>query len=136
MKRPEQGTVSVDLEVPFHDVDAMNIVWHGNYLKYLEIARTELMRSRNLDVQQIVAVGYRQVVIETHCRHVFPLRYGDKFRVHSWFHDVQNRLNIRFEIINLTHNCRSFVGHTILVTTDPDGRMLLETPDAILRSLL
>ena len=55
--------------------------------------------------------------------------------VHAWFHDVQNRLNIRFEITNLTHNRRSLKAHTILVTTDPGGRLLLETPDAILRSL-
>ena len=135
MKRPEQGVVSVDLQVPFHDVDGMHVVWHGNYVKYMELARTELMRSRNLDVQQIIAFGYRQVVIETHCRHVFPLYYGDRFRVHAWFHDVQNRLNIRFEIINLTHDRRSLVGHTILVTTDADGHMLLETPEAILGSL-
>ncbi len=135
MKRPEQGTVFIDLEVPFHDVDAMNIVWHGHYLKYLELARTALMRSRDLDISQLVAAGYRQVVIDTHCRHVFPLHYGDKFRVHAWFHDVQNRLNIRFEILNLTHGRRSLVGHTILVTTDEGGRMLLETPDALLRAL-
>lgn len=136
MKRPEQGVVAVDLQVPFHDVDAMNIVWHGNYLKYLELARTELMRSRNLDVQQIVAAGYRQMVIETHCRYVFPLHYADRFRVHAWFHDVQNRLNIRFEIVNLTHDRRALTGHTILVTTDAAGRMLLETPKEILGALL
>ena len=135
MKRPEHGVVSVDLQVPFHDVDGMHVVWHGHYLKYLEVARTELMRSRNLDVQQILAKGYKQMVIETHCRHVFPLHYGDRFRVHTWFHDVQNRLNIRFEIENLTHQRRSLLAHTILVTTDAEGRMLLETPEAILGAL-
>lgn len=126
---------SIELQVAFHDVDAMQIVWHGHYIKYLELARTELMRSRNLDVQQIIAAGYRQMVIETHCRHVFPLHYGDRFCVYAWFHDVQNRLNIRFEIINLTHNRRSLLAHTILVTTDADGHMLLETPEAILGAL-
>ncbi|MEZ4452430.1 MAG: hypothetical protein R3B09_23395 [Nannocystaceae bacterium] len=28
--------VSVDFEVPFHDVDALRIVWHGHYYKYME----------------------------------------------------------------------------------------------------
>ena len=27
----------VVIEVPFHDVDIMNVVWHGHYLKYFEI---------------------------------------------------------------------------------------------------
>jgi acyl-CoA thioester hydrolase len=127
--------ISVELEVPFHDLDALQIVWHGNYLKYLEIARTALMRSRGLDVEQIVAAGYRQVVIETKCRYAFPLRYGDRFRVDAWFRDVDNRLNIGYEIFNLTHRRRSLHGHTILVTTDPEGRMLLETPHVLLDRL-
>jgi len=27
-------TASATVEVPFHDVDAMNVCWHGHYLKY------------------------------------------------------------------------------------------------------
>ena len=33
----------VIIEVPFHDVDTMNVVWHGHYLKYFEIARCKLL---------------------------------------------------------------------------------------------
>ena len=33
----------VMIEVPFHDVDTMNVVWHGHYLKYFEIARCKLL---------------------------------------------------------------------------------------------
>lgn len=32
-------TVDVDLTIPFHDVDVMGVVWHGNYFRYFEIAR-------------------------------------------------------------------------------------------------
>ena len=34
--------IGVELEVPFHDIDGLGIVWHGNYFKYFELARTEL----------------------------------------------------------------------------------------------
>ena len=34
----------VELEVPFHHVDALGVVWHGHYLEYLEPARTALLR--------------------------------------------------------------------------------------------
>jgi acyl-CoA thioester hydrolase len=133
--RGDAPGISIELEVPFHDVDSLQIVWHGHYLKYLEVARTALMRSRGLDVAEIVALGFRQVVIETKCRYAFPLRYADKFRIDAWFRDVTNRLNIGYEIVNLTENRRSLHGHTILVTTDQDGRMLLETPDVLLQRL-
>jgi len=128
-------SVSVELEVPFHDVDGLQVVWHGHYLKYLEVARTALMRSRNLDIEEVVAAGYRQMVIETKCRYSFPLRYRDRFRVEAWFQDLEHRINIGFEITNLTHSRRSLRGHTILVTTTAEGRLLLETPDALLKRL-
>ena len=28
--------ISIELEVPFHDLDALQIVWHGNYLPFGE----------------------------------------------------------------------------------------------------
>ena len=33
------------IKVSFCDLDPLNIVWHGNYLKYLELARGEMFES-------------------------------------------------------------------------------------------
>ena len=30
-------------KVAFFDVDSMEVMWHGNYVKYLEMARCELL---------------------------------------------------------------------------------------------
>ena len=38
---------SMILDVPFYDVDPMNIVWHGNYIKYLEQARCDFFDKLN-----------------------------------------------------------------------------------------
>ncbi len=133
--RPPDHAISIDLEVPFHDVDAMKIVWHGHYLKYVELARTALLRSRGLDVDSVVAGGYAMMVTESRCRHSYPLRYGDKFRVIAWCAETHNRIRIKYEIRNLTENRRSARGHTVLVTTDLDGNMQYETPAFILTAL-
>src|SRR6185437_9998187 len=39
------GVLHVDTEVtvPFFDVDSIDVVWHGHYVKYLEIARCALL---------------------------------------------------------------------------------------------
>ena len=34
---------SVALKAQFYDVDSMNVVWHGNYVKYFETARCALL---------------------------------------------------------------------------------------------
>ena len=128
-------SLSVELEVPFHDVDPLHVVWHGHYYKYMEIARTHLLRAHGLDGQDMLALGYTLFVIESRCRYAFPLRYGDKFRVTAEIVDIDNRINIAYEIFNLTQNRRSAKGKTALVTTDMEGNMFLETP-ALLRSKL
>jgi len=127
--------VSVELEVPFHDTDPLGVVWHGHYYKYMELARTALLRSMDLDVPQIRDLGFRMYVIESRCRYAWPLRYGDRVRVSAWLRDVDNRINIAYEVFNVTENRRSARGHTILASTDADGVLLLETPDELLRRL-
>lgn len=128
--------VAVDLEVPFHDVDAVRIVWHGHYLKYFEIGRTALMRARGLDVADVIGLGFRQLVIESNVRHSFPLHYGDRFRVFARVGEVTHKIRLDLVVWNLTHDKRSAKGSTTLVTTDAEGRLLMETPDALRARLL
>ena len=36
-------THKTEIEVPFYDVDSLNLAWHGHYIKYFEVARCELL---------------------------------------------------------------------------------------------
>lgn len=126
---------SVELEIPFHDVDALRVVWHGHYYKYLELARTRLFRSRRLDVSDLRDLRFRLVMIESSCRYAAPLRYGDRVCVSAWLSDVKHRIRVSYEVTNLTLGTRAARAHTVLVTLHPDGHMLLRTPDAILARL-
>ncbi len=55
---PKVLTASATVEVPFHDVDAMNVCWHGHYLKYFEIGRAALLRTFDYDYREMQASGY------------------------------------------------------------------------------
>ncbi|HKE10127.1 MAG TPA: thioesterase family protein [Myxococcota bacterium] len=125
----------IELQVPFHDVDALGVVWHGHYYKYLELARTKLLRSIGLDAGDLIGPRYRFLVIESRCRYAFPLFYGDQVRVSAWLRDFKHRIFIAYEVTNLAHRRRAARGHTVLATLDGDGRMLLETPDPILKRI-
>lgn len=132
---PPPSAVAVELEVPFHDVDLLEVVWHGHYPKYLEVARTALLRSRRLDAADMRVLGYRFYVTESHIRHVLPMRYGDRVRVAAWFRDVENRLDIAYDIANLSCQSRCTEASTVLVTTTAEGTLCLATPDPILERL-
>jgi len=122
----------VELEVPFHDVDVQKVVWHGHYYKYFEAARTQLLRSVDLDAGEVIGGRYQLMVTDSSCRHIHPLRYGDRFETVAWFRDVQNRLCIDFEIFKLSTERRCARGRTVLVCLDLEGNLLLKTPRAIL----
>ncbi len=126
----------IELEVPFRHVDMLGVVWHGHYYEYFEEARTQLMRSCGLDTGDLIGPRYAFFVIDSHCRYTAPLHYRDRIRVAAWFRDVRHRINIRYEITNLSKgNRRAARGHTILATTDLERNLLLETPHEIQRRL-
>ena len=122
----------VELEVPFHDVDLLRVVWHGHYYKYFEVARTKLLRSLGLDAGEVIGKRYLLMLSESSCRHLNPLKYGDRFEVAAWLQDVENRICIDFEIENLSSGQRCARGRTVLVSLDLEGRLLMKTPRAIL----
>jgi acyl-CoA thioester hydrolase len=126
---------SIELTVPFHDIDMLDVVWHGHYIKYLELARTALMRSRKLDYADIGELGYRMTVVETQLRHTYPLRYDERVRVTAWYRDIDVTIAVAYDVQNLTHGRRAARGLTRLASMDADGNLLFSTPPPILARL-
>lgn len=122
---------SVEFSVPFHDCDPLHVVWHGNYLRYFELARTKLFQQFQLDVPDIRDMGFKMFVSESHCRYLFPLHYNDAVRVTAKFTRVSALLRVSFVVENLTHGRKSARAYTELATTSFDGRLLTELPEAI-----
>ncbi len=132
---PGRGAVSIEIEVPFHDVDAMGLVWHGHYYKYFELARTALFRAHGLDVGDLIGRRFGFIMIESGCRYTAPLHYRDRARISAWLRDLKHRIYIQYEAINLTSGKRAARAHTVLASTDRWGRMLLRTPDEVVERL-
>ena len=47
----------IEITVPFYDLDPMNVVWHGNYVKYMEQARCALLADVNLSYDDMMKIG-------------------------------------------------------------------------------
>lgn len=136
MVRTPADAIAIDLEVPFHDVDSLHIVWHGHYLKYAEIGRSAFMRARRLDMEDVIALGVGMVVVDANVRYSFPLRYAERMRVTTWCTRIDHRINLAFTLHNLTQDRVSARGVVSVVVTDSEGKLLLEAPDEIRRRLL
>jgi acyl-CoA thioester hydrolase len=132
---PPDSAVSIVVDIPFHDVDALHVVWHGHYFKYLEIARCALLEAYDLGPLAVRDLGFAMMVAESRIKYLSPMRYGEKLRVSCWFLDVEHRLNIQYELYNLTAQRRCAVANTVLVTVDPAGALCFSTPEAMRKRL-
>jgi acyl-CoA thioester hydrolase len=111
-------TASASVEVQFHDVDAMNVCWHGHYLKYFEAARAALLRTFDYDYREMQASGYLWPVVEVHLKYVRPATYGQKLKVQASLLEYENRLKIAYEVFDEATGTRLTKGHTIQVAVD------------------
>jgi acyl-CoA thioester hydrolase len=88
----------VELQVQFFDLDPMEIVWHGNYVKYLEIVRCALFDKIGYNYLQMKESGYAWPVIDLHLRYVGPATFGQKLKLHASIVEWENKLKIDYLI--------------------------------------
>jgi acyl-CoA thioester hydrolase len=121
---PKVLSASATVEVAFHDVDAMTVCWHGNYLKYFEIGRTALLRVFDYDYREMQASGYLWPIVEAHLKYVQPAVYGQKLDVRTQLLEYENRLKIGYEIVDSASGTRLTKGYTIQVAIEAATREL------------
>ena len=90
--------ISVDVEFPveFYDVDSMHIVWNGNYVKFMEVARCALLSELHYDYQEMERSGYAWPVVDLHLKYIRPLRFLQRCRVTATLVEYENCLKIRY----------------------------------------
>jgi len=129
-------SAAIEVDVPFHDIDSLNIVWHGHYYKYFEYARTAFLRSIGFDVPQMRRSGYAWPVIESHCRHMAPMLYGRRVIVRVSLGDVAHRVKFLYTIQDKKTGRRLAAGYTIQAAVHvKTGDLCLMTPSVFLRHL-
>src|SRR3954471_10438065 len=74
----------VRLRVRYAETDQMGIVYHANYLVWMEMGRVELCRELGVRYREMEAVdGVFLTVAEAQCRFLSPARYDDEVLVRT-----------------------------------------------------
>lgn len=85
-------------KVQFYDCDPMGVVWHGNYLKFLELARGEFLSAIGYSYQNIAEDNFYFPIVEERTKYVHSLRLSDEFVVEASLDEYINRMVFSFEI--------------------------------------
>ena len=76
------------ITVQFYDLDPMNVVWHGNYIKYLETARCDLLAKIGYDYNDMREDGIAYPVATMDLKFIKPCTFNQKLRVVSSVEEI------------------------------------------------
>jgi len=125
-------TASAEIVVPFHDLDPVEIVWHGHYVKYLEVARDQLMNHIGYSHDAMRASGFVWPVVEMKLRYLQAARLRQTLRVRASILEYEDRLKIVYDISDVASGRRLTRAHTVQVPVRIDtGEMLFQTPPVL-----
>ncbi|MEM7642053.1 MAG: tol-pal system-associated acyl-CoA thioesterase [Pseudomonadota bacterium] len=71
------------IRVYYEDVDLAGIVYYANYLRYIERARSELVRKAGIDQVAMRAAGLVFAVARVDASYLAPARYDDELVVET-----------------------------------------------------
>ncbi|MEQ1638935.1 MAG: acyl-CoA thioesterase [Methylococcales bacterium] len=128
--------IAVDQEIPFHDVDSLDIVWHGHYVKYFEIARWALMKKLNYGYLDMQRSGYSWPVIELKIRYANPAVFGQIVTIYAELAEWKNWLKINYVIRDKQTGEKLTKGHTLQVAVDLQSKKMCFESPAVLFELI
>lgn len=118
-----------ELEVrpQFYDVDPMNVVWHGHYLKFFEQCRQELLGGLGYGYKEMLESGYIWPIVDVHLRYVKYGRLLQPMTVRAEIVEYENRLKLEYLVTS--EGQRLTKGYTVQVAVDAKTQELqLVTP--------
>jgi acyl-CoA thioester hydrolase len=126
----------IELKIPFHDADMMEIVWHGHYAKYFEIARCELLDRIGYNYLAMRDSGYAWPIIDLRIRYIKPAVFGQNVTVRAAIVEWENRLKIDYLITDGLTGVKLVKGYTIQVAVNMRNQeMCLESPPVLFEKL-
>lgn len=131
------ASTEVKLRVPFHDLDPIHVVWHGNYFKYFDIARFTLFEEAGIDLYQY-SLTEKLVfpVTRSSIKHIVPLRHHEEFICRAKVTEADFKIVMDFEIRRTADNLLCTRGKSEQVAVKlPKMEMELEIPRDITAAL-
>lgn len=116
--------------VQFYDIDPMNVVWHGNYPRYFEAARSVLLDRLSYNYREMEQSGYLWPIVDLQIKYIRPLTLHQKILVEATLIEHQNRLVIAYIIRDEATGQILTKGKSIQVALHAETKeMQFETPE-------
>jgi YbgC/YbaW family acyl-CoA thioester hydrolase len=128
---------TIDEYVRWSDVDYAGIIFYGAYLRFFEIAETEMFRRAGLPYGEIferLDIWLPRVHLD--CDFSHPARLDDQLRVAAYVPRFgRSSVTLQFDVVHLGAGRLAASGHEVLVCTDRTTMRPTPLPPALRRAL-
>ncbi|MDA8230036.1 MAG: thioesterase family protein [Magnetospirillum sp.] len=111
-------SAEVTVTAQFYDVDPMQVVWHGNYARFFEVARCALLDRIGYNYTEMAESGYMWPIVDMRTKFVRPVRFTQTIRVEATLVEYENRLRIAYRVFDARSGEVLTKAETIQVAVD------------------
>lgn len=127
----------IDEYVRWSDVDLAGIIFYGAYVRFFEIAETEMFRAAGIPYREVFD-RFDVWLPRAHmdCDFEYPARLDDRLRVAAYFTKFgRSSIGLQFDVAIPAKNVLAAIGHEVLVCTDRTSLKPRPIPDDLKRTL-
>ena len=114
----ERLSHEIEITPAFYDIDVMEIVYHGHYVRFLELARSALLAQFDYDYPRMRDSGFGWPVVDMRLKYVRPATFGQNLKIRATITEWENRLRIDYLISDALTGKKVNTAYTIQVAVN------------------
>lgn len=115
--------------VRFSEVDAMGIVWHGNFVKYMEDGRESFGRKYGLGYYDLYDKGYMVPLVKLAIDYKLQLKYGERIIIETtWVNCDAAKIVFKYRIMRKSDEAVLMTAGSTQVFLNREGELELTNP--------
>jgi acyl-CoA thioester hydrolase len=117
------------IDIRFSEVDLMGVVWHGNFVKFLEDGRECFGLKYGLTYMEVASRGFLVPIVDMQLSYKKSARYGEKLIVETKFiNSAAAKIIFEYTIYREMDMEVLVKARTVQVFTDENGQLILTSP--------
>jgi acyl-CoA thioester hydrolase len=106
--------------VYYYDTDAEGVVYYGNYIRFLEDARTSFIEDLGFNLKDLSKNGYLFAIKRQEIEYKYPIYYGEVIEIRTSVEEITPyRIRFYYEIYN-SQNKKTTTAKTDMVCISPE----------------
>lgn len=105
----------ITIKVPFYDNDPMGIVWHGNYIKYLEVARCDMFDKIGYNYIDMKDDGLTYPLAKMDLKFINPATFNQELKIVTTLEEIEPAIVIKYVVSDLKTGKKIFKAKSLQI---------------------